>query len=200
MADTDARVAELERRLADLEGRLGDEVARLQRLLDLATQLNATPNLDDLLALIVDAAKEMVGADMSSLLLVDEDTDELVFRVSKDVAEVRLPATEGIAGWVVQRQEPVVVADPASDERFSARVGEQSGVATRNLLAVPLLAKGACVGVMEVMNKRGGADFDDRDVATAQALASLAAVAVDNAALYARLTEELVNARLGTRS
>lgn len=191
MPDADARVAELERRLAE-------EVGRLEWLLSLATELNATPNLDDLLALITGAATELLDAELASLLLLDEDTNELVFRVSHDVADVRMPATQGIAGWVVQHGEATIVEDPAHDERFYRGIGEQAGTETRNLLAAPLLAKGGCVGVVEVMNKSGGRAFDDRDLVTAQALASLAAVAVENAALYERLTEQLVAARLGT--
>lgn len=187
-----------EDRVAELEQQLADEVARLRRLLELATLLNSTPNLDDLLELIIGAAKDLLRSEMSSLLLVDEETDELVFKVSGDVAEVRIPAGQGIAGWVVQHREPVVLQDPANDERFYSAVGEQAGTETRNLLAVPLLAKDGCVGVVEVMNTADGRTFDDRDVTTAQALAALAAVAVENATLYARLTEELVNARLGT--
>jgi Nif-specific regulatory protein len=190
MGDAEARVAELERQLAE-------EVGRLQRLLELAAELNGTPNLDDLLALIVEAGKELLDAGMASLLLVDEETDELVFRVSQDVAEVRMPATEGIAGWVVQHREAAIVEDPANDERFSKRVGEEAGTETRNLVAAPLLSKGGCVGVLEVMNKAGGRPFDEHDGATAKALAALAAVAVENAALYERLTAQLVEARLG---
>jgi GAF domain-containing protein len=68
------------------------------------------------------------------------------------VAEVRMPATEGIAGWVVQHREAAIVEDPANDERFSKRVGEEAGTETRNLVAAPLLSKGGCVGVLEVMN------------------------------------------------
>lgn len=187
--DCDERVAELERRLEE-------EVGRLRRLLELATQLNSTPNLDDLLELIISSAKELVGAELGSLLLLDEESDELYFRVAEEIAGVRMPATAGIAGWVVQHREPVTVDDVAADPRFYGQIDALSGTSTRNLLAVPLLAKDACLGVVQVLNKADG--FTEQDVATAQALAGLAAAALENAAIYERLTEAVVTARLST--
>jgi GAF domain-containing protein len=167
-------------------------IAMLERLLDVAVELVATPDLDHVLEQVVAAAKDVMDADLASLLLLDPATNELVFRVSDDVAEQRVRATDGIAGWTVQRGQAVVVDDPAADARFSGRIGLESGTATRTLLAAPLLVKGGCVGVLEVLNKRGdGARFDDDDLRTGRALAALAAVAVENALMYARLQARL---------
>jgi Nif-specific regulatory protein len=174
----------------------GQRIATLERLLDVALLLNATLPLDDLLAVAVDATQDLLDVELASLLLLDNEADELVIRISKDVAEQRIRATEGIAGWTVNRGEAVIVADVAADARFSGRVGHESGVATRNLLAAPLLVKGGCVGVLEAINKRGGRPFDDDDLRTAQAFAALAAVAVENALMYARLTDAVEQARL----
>lgn len=195
--------ADSARREEELEA-LGAEVARLKRLVELATLLNATPSLDDLLVLILDAARELLQAEESTLMLLDESTNELVFEIASgtsaaDVAKQRIPAEAGVAGWTLKHGQPVVVDDPATDERFYRDVDRTTGLDTRNLLAVPLMVKGDCIGVVEALNKIGTRGFDERDVETATALAALAAVAVDNARLYASLTEAVVNARLLTQ-
>jgi GAF domain-containing protein len=82
----------------------------------------------------------------------------------------------------------------------SLRVGGAEQVEwTRNLLAVPLLVKDKAVGVVEVLNKRDGMSYHDEDVALAGGLANLAAVAMDNASLYAKLSEAVVTARMSYR-
>jgi GAF domain-containing protein len=187
---------ERDARIAELEARLAQEVALRERLVELAAQLNSTPNLDDLLSVIIGSARELLRTELASLLLLDEETGELVFKVSEDVAEVRMPSDQGIAGWAVQQRRPAIVNDPSSDERFYGAIGEQAGTETRNLIAAPLLVKGGCVGVVEVVNTLGRDGFDARDVEVAEAIAALAAVAVENATLYARLTDAVVEARL----
>lgn len=188
----------------DLRRRLDAERRKFQQFVQIATALNSTLNIQDLLQLILASASDLVGADHSSLLLLDEDTGELVFHTvagetDGSVAQRRVPAGKGIAGWTLQHNQPVVLDDPASDERFYAGIGEAVGVETRNLVAVPLSVKERAIGVVEVMNKRGSAGFSDADVELATALAALASVAIDNATLYARLADAVISARLSYR-
>ncbi len=200
MTDT----AQLEVRIAELEQQLADEAAMRQRLVQVATSLSSTLNIDELLQLVMDTASDLLSAETSSLMLVDQETGELVIEVATgdvaaDVVKRRVPAGKGIAGWTLERRQPLVVNDPTSDERFYQDVGDAVGFETRNLLAVPLTVKDRPIGVVEVINKRGGATFDDRDVELAAAVASLAAVALDNATLYARLADAVVTARMSYR-
>jgi GAF domain-containing protein len=178
-----------------------DETARLRHALDelmeVTKSLNSTLDVDALLSSIVDAASRVVGAERASLLLLDEETGELVFRVSEDAAEQRVPAGQGIAGWVVQNGQPLRVDDTSSDDRFYTGVDEASGIETRNIVAVPLRTKERNVGVLEVMNKEGG--FDDDDMRFAQALGDHAAIAIENARLYARLADAVVTSRMSYR-
>ena len=181
-----------------------DNEANFRRLVQVATKLSSTLNLDELLQLIMTSAAELLGAETSSLLLLDEQTGELVFEVvaggpAQDLAGTRVPSGQGIAGWALERREPVVVEDPANDTRFYRDVGRSTGFETRNLVAVPLLVKDKAVGVIEVINKHGGGGFTPLDIDIAQALASFAAVAIDNASLYARLADAVVTARLSYR-
>jgi GAF domain-containing protein len=183
---------------------MAEETERFRRLVHVATQLNSTLNLDELLQLIMAAAAELVNAETSSLLLVDDETDELVFEVVAggpvaELAKRRFPKGEGIAGWAVEHQEPVVVNDTSTDSRFYQDIGQSTGFQTRSLLAVPLVVKDRSIGVIEVVNKVGDEAFSDVDLDVAQALASFAAVAIDNASLYAKLAEAVITARLSYR-
>lgn len=191
-------------RLSELEHQLEEEVGRFKRLIELATMLNSTLKLDELLAKIIASATELVGAETSSLLLAEEDSEDLTFTVvDGDVAtalrDQKVPAGQGVAGWALQHREPVVVDDPANDPRFYQGVDSGSGFATRNLVAIPLLVKDRPVGVIEMINKVGGGGFTALDVTVGQALASFAAVALDNATMYARLADAVVTARLSYR-
>ena len=86
----------------------------------------------------------------------------------------------------------------AKDERFYGGVDEKAGTETRNLIAVPLLLRGDAIGVLEAVNSKQG-PFTPDDVEIASALAALAAVAIDNASMYARLADAVVTARLSYR-
>jgi GAF domain-containing protein len=196
MADKDQEIAELRRKL-------DEEVGRLNRLVDIAGQMNSTLKLDELLSLIMNSASDLLGAETSSLLLLDEESGDLTVEVATGdpapaVEKQRVPAGVGIAGWVVENEAPLVVDRPQEDARFYGGIDEKSGFETRNLLAVPLRTKERVIGAVEVINKRDGG-FEEDDIALASALASQAATAIDNARLYARLADAVVTSRLSYR-
>ena len=88
-------------------------------------------------------------------------------------------------------RQVAIVDDPASDGRFFPRIGESLQFATKNLLAVPMLVKDRAIGVVEVLNKQNDTRFTERDAELATAFASLAAIAIDNAHLYAQLADDV---------
>jgi sigma-B regulation protein RsbU (phosphoserine phosphatase) len=190
--------------MTETEGRgLEQEVAALRRVVEITALLSSTLNLDELLGRIMSSAAELLEADTSSLLLADEDSGELRIAVAvgetgAEVLDQRVPAGQGIAGWVMERSEPVVVNDPKADERFYSGVDEATGFETRNIIAVPLRARDRTIGVVEVINKRAGG-FDEHDQRLALALASQAAIAIENARLYARLADAVVASRMSYR-
>jgi len=189
--------------IAELKQQLEEEVGRLNRLVEVAAQLNSTLKLDELLSLIMNSASDLLGAETSSLLLLDDETGELTVEVATGepgpaVEKQRVPPGVGIAGWVVENNEALVVDRPQEDARFYGGIDEKSGFETRNMLAVPLRTKERVIGAVEVINKREGG-FEDKDVSFATALASQAATAIDNARLYARLADAVVTSRLSYR-
>ena len=191
-------------RVAALERELAQERRARQVLVESSIRLNSLLNLPELLNAIIGAATELLEAETSSLLMLDEATNELTFEVAtgepgESVREMRVPADQGIAGWVLKHDEPVVVNDAATDPRFYEQIDQASGFTTRSLLAVPLKIRDTPIGVVEVINKRGEAGFTDRDRDLALALAAQAAVAIDNARLYQRLADALVASRMSYR-
>ncbi len=174
---------------------------KLKRLLAIATQLSSTLNLEELLQLIMSSAAELLDARSGSLLLLDPLTNELVFRVASAEPELvgqRMPADKGVAGQALSELKPVVITDATADGRVYREVDQAMGSATESLIAVPLSVGTKPLGVLEVMNKRTGT-FTEQDTELVVALASLAAIAIENASLYAGLAEAVVTARLSYR-
>lgn len=200
--DIDGPRAETE--IAELRRRLGEEVTALRRLIEITGLLNSTLKLDELLRLILSSAAELLHAEAGSLLLVDEETGDLIFEVAtrdsdQHLSGSRVPAGQGIAGWVVEHGQPLVVADPRSDSRFYVEIDRTSGVETRNILALPLTTRGRTIGVVEVTNKLEAEGFTDKDLELASALADQAAIAIENTRMYARLADAVVTSRMSYR-
>ncbi len=191
-------------RLAALERELAQERRARQALVISSIHLNSLLNLPDLLNAILAEAAELLDAESGTLMMLDEGTYELSFEVvtgltAPAVQGLRIPADQGIAGWVLTNDEPAIVNDAATDPRFYGRVDETTGFTTRSLLAIPLKIRDAPIGVVEVMNKKGGGGFTAWDQELAEALAAQAAVAIDNARLYQKLADALVTSRMSYR-
>lgn len=197
----------LQRQLTESEARvqvLQEQLERFDRLIHVSMQLGTTLQVGELLRVIMESAKEMFQVEACSVLLVDEETGDLTFEVavgdrSQGVARQRIPKGQGIAGRVVQTGEPLVVGSVSDDPHFFRGVDQAVGFETRNLIAVPLQVRGRTIGVVEIINTHNRADFTSEDVSLAGALASQAAIAIDNARLYRQLSDALVTARMSYR-
>ncbi|MEW6026266.1 MAG: HD domain-containing phosphohydrolase [Planctomycetota bacterium] len=161
-------------------------IDKLTMLLQVSSALMREKDIDRLLKLIIENATTIIGAERSSIFLMDYDTNELYTRVAqlKEVSEIRFPADKGIAGFAVKHSKLVNIPDAYKDERFNPAVDRQTGWRTRNILTAPMLNhKSETVGVLQVLNKKRGS-FNMEDEALIMALAAQAAVAVENAQLY----------------
>jgi GAF domain-containing protein len=129
------------------------------------------------------ALKAMDAAD-GSLLLVDYDTDELVFAVVKGTIQsklrgYRIPKTVGVVGWVATHAEPLIVDHPRLDDRFYSRIDETFGFETTALICAPLLGQDKVIGVIEVLNKFSQQTFNEVDLDLLIILAHIAAEAIE---------------------
>jgi GAF domain-containing protein len=132
---------------------------------------------------IVDATAALFGAEAASLALHDPATDRLVFAVAagehgQGVVGLAIGSSEGVAGYVFSTGQPLALSDVASDARFGRGTAEQTGYVPRSLIAVPLVDDEGTLGVLEVLDKRGDAGFDLRDVELATVFARQATVAI----------------------
>ena len=135
------------------------------------------------------------------LVLHDDQGRELVFSSSRvlrpgAVDGVRLRKGQGIAGWVAEHREPVCLEDAGADPRHDPTLARETGLVPRSMVCVPLLHRGALLGVLQLINKQGAARFSSDEVRLVQALAGEAASAIAHAQLYrkveiASLTDDL---------
>ncbi len=163
---------------------------------EIGSIVNSTLNLAEVLGLIMRYVNRVTNSMASSLMLLDERTGELVLSVptgpkAAKLTDMRIPASEGIAGWVVEHGQPVLVPDVKKDERFYKEVDKVSRFKTKSIVCVPLKAKTKLIGVLELMNKVDGTAFTEEDVVLMSIFAYQAAMAIENARLYSELKERL---------
>jgi len=177
---------------------LGGE--ELKIVLETGSLVNSTLNLAEVLQIIMKYANKVTNSVASSLMLLDEETGELVFSVptgpkADKLTDVRIPSGVGIAGWVAENERHVLVADVSRDKRFYGGIDKISGFETKSILCVPLKAKSKLIGVLEVINKDDGTCFTEGDVLVLSIFASQAAMAIENARLYGELKDQLEKER-----
>jgi diguanylate cyclase (GGDEF)-like protein len=173
------------------EQREAGEVAIFQ---ELGKALTSSLQLDQVLRTIMEKIDEFLRPDNWSLLLLDEAKQELYFelvvgKASPSLKDVRIKIGQGIAGWVAQNGETVVVPDTAKDTRFFGQVDEKTKTETQSIVAVPVKFRDTCLGVIELINCMGPEGFDNRDLKLLEALADFAAIALENARHVKRIHE-----------
>jgi GAF domain-containing protein len=137
-----------------------------------------------LLQSIVEVARAIFNAKASSIFLLDEDTDELVFEAvagegSDTLVGRRIPASTGFAGWVLVTRQPIIVEDVADDPRFARNVAEDTGFVPKGLMAVPLLHQEQALGVLQVLDRPQNAQFSLAEMDLLSMFANQAAIALD---------------------
>jgi diguanylate cyclase (GGDEF)-like protein len=160
---------------------------------DVAKALTSSLNLDSILQTIMEKMAEYFQPDTWSLLMVDEEKDELYFAIavgdaSEALKTVRLKMGEGIAGWVAKHGESLLVPDVYTDPRFAKRIDEMTKWKTRSIICIPLSSKHRVLGVIQLINV-DMKHFGDNDMLALQALADYAAIAIDNARAVERIQE-----------
>lgn len=154
--------------------------------LDVVADVTSELELGTLLKKVMAEATRMLGADRSTLFLNDEKTGELFSRVAMGdgIGEIRLPNTAGIAGAVFTSGQTVNIPYAYADLRFNPSFDKQTGYFTRSILCVPVVNKdGKCIGVTQVLNRRGG-PFTDEDETRLKAFTAQVSIALENAKLF----------------
>jgi GAF domain-containing protein len=146
--------------------------------------LGAEDDYRALLQSVVEVARSIFSAKASSVFLLDESTDELVFEaVAGEGADTlvgrRFPSSTGIAGWVLVTHQPLVIEDVAQDLRFGREVAESTGFVPKGLMAVPLLHGEQAIGVLEVLDRPQDARFTLAEMELLGLFGNQAAIALD---------------------
>ena len=160
---------------------------------DVAKALTSSLDLDSILQTIMEKMAEYFRPDTWSLLMVDEEHNELYFAIAVGDAadalkDVRLKVGEGIAGWVAKHGERVVVPDVYTDPRFAKRIDEMTQWETRSIICVPLRSKLRVLGVIQLVNVRME-NFTDQESFFLQSICDYAAIAIENARLLNELRQ-----------
>ena len=151
-----------------------------------------------LLQSIVEVARAILGARASSIMLLDEEADELVFEAvtgegEDELVGQRLPASRGIAGWVAQSRQPLVIEDVSQDPRFDREAAQRTGYVPQGLMAVPLIYGDAVLGVLNVLDRPQRSRFSLAEMDLLELFAQQAATAL-HLLLHARRTQAVLAA------
>ena len=155
--------------------------------------------LDVLLKEIMESCKVLMKAEASSLMIYDEKENNLVFRVATGekgeiVKQISIELGEGIAGWVAENREPLLIEDCYKDPRFNPEFDKKSNFRTKSMLCVPLIHREKLVGVIQVINKKNNKPFTERDLNVFNILASQCAISIENAKLVTfQIQQEALN-------
>jgi GAF domain-containing protein len=169
---------------------------QLETINQIALSLTSTLEVEPLLELILDKAIELLTAEAGTFLLVVEDTGELEFRVvrgpaSSDLVGTRLPIGKGLAGAVARSGQPILTNHAQGDKRHFTEVDKVTEFVTQSILTVPLMVQNSVLGVLQIINKRNGAPFNEEEQQILMGFASQAVVALENARLLAQTDEAL---------
>lgn len=171
----------------------------LRELLQLSDIVGATVGTSPYRALlngIVEAARRLFDAGAASILILDRETDELVFEAATgggEVLNMRIPAHQGIAGWVAMTGEPIAVSDVRRDPRWAKDFAQATGYVPQSIMAAPLLLDEDVEGVIEVLDKNNAASFGLDDMELLGLFARPAAIGVEQARMVATIGRLLVN-------
>lgn len=175
---------------------LEQRTRNLALLNEVGQSLTATLDLQQVVDRLLQAVTEIVNAEGGSVWLWDEEREGwLVCRAAlhhglkHSMVNLRLSPGEGIAGHAATTGKSIIVPYAPADRRFSPNIDARTGFHTTTLMAVPLRVRDSVIGVLEVVNKRGGS-FDDNDCSLVETLAASGAIAIDNARLVEALRRQ----------
>ena len=159
-----------------------------EALAEAAAVVSSTLDIDQVLVTVLEEMRRLMGVTASSIWLVDPETGELICQQvigpqSKAVRGWRLEPGQGIAGWVAQTGESLIVPDTWADERHFKGVDQQTNLPLRSILTVPLLVRRGVIGVLQVVDTEVNR-FQPTDLVLVESLATAAAIAIENARLY----------------
>ncbi len=163
----------------------------LSHIVSTTTELQ---NPEKLMKEFMDRLQLFLKTEAWSLLFIDKEKDTLFFKLTNEgVAEklknIEISLDKGVVGWAVRTKEVVVVNDPEKDERFFGKIDSITGFKTKNIIAAPLFGHGELFGVLELINKSDGTDFNQKDVETFNLIIKHGGLILHNAVMFQEMKE-----------
>ncbi len=173
---------------------LKKKVKELEILNEIVRAINSSLRLDEIIQIIMEKTADLIKAEGWSVLLLDEEKKELVFKAAageagKKLIGLRLKLGQGIAGWVARSGKSLIVADVSKDPRFYSGVDKKTKFTTKSILCVPMKSRDKIIGVVEVVNKIGGNPFTKDDLRIFENLVEHVTIALLNARLYEQMEQ-----------
>jgi len=169
----------------------------LEVLIEIGKALTSTLDLEAVLSLIMDQVSRLLKSRAWSLLSRDEKNGVLTFEIAvSPVAEklkgMRLGRGQGVAGWVAEHGQPALIADVRQDPRFSGKVDPAAKFVPHSLICVPICSRDRVFGVIELVNGLEERPFTDADLQILSTIADYAAIAIENARNFRRISELVI--------
>jgi sigma-B regulation protein RsbU (phosphoserine phosphatase) len=175
---------------SELLSETGRDHRLIQSIFEHAARISREQQIEELVRLNADFARDLAGADRCSLWLIDEETNEIWTMVAHGVQPIRIARGQGLVGGCIAEDRVLLVNDAENEPRLLRTVDEGTGYRTKQVLCVPLRAEGQVIGAFQLLNKPEG--FSDVDAGLLGLLAHFAASAIDNE----RLRQEAERSRL----
>jgi Nif-specific regulatory protein len=167
----------------------------LQLLYDVSTSIHAIKDFDEMLQAVLHKIKDVFRIDGASLALHEPDQKEFYFIQTvemqqdggnKNIEKMHFPDHRGVAGWVLQNNQPVLIPDASKDDRVFKEFSADKKLPTRSMICVPLRTPKAIIGVLYAINKLDG-NFTAKDSRLLEILSVTLAMAIENAKNYGML-------------
>jgi GAF domain-containing protein len=168
---------------------LTERIRELSLLNDVGRLLTSTLDLNEVLHILMSQIRKIMGVEAASLLLVEEETGDLIFEVAlgaaaSDIKGKRLPAGQGIVGWVAQKGKPLLISDVSTDPRFDRSIDKTTGFTTRSMICVPLKIRNRVIGIIQVINRAEDDPFTEHNMELLSSIAMYASIGIEHAQMY----------------
>ena len=169
--------------------------SHIDRLKEISSWVSSVLDLDQLLELIIESGTQMMNAKATSLLLLDPKTNKLFFKVATgakrdEVRKYEIDLGQGIAGFVAEKGEPLLIPDVSQDPRWYKKISESIGFETKSIACVPMKVDGDTIGVVEIIDKEDGSSITGEDMKLLTAFAEVASLGIANARKIERVKRE----------
>jgi sigma-B regulation protein RsbU (phosphoserine phosphatase) len=154
-------------------------------LVEVSGLINSITDYNELLRAILDVARRVILAEAASLFFINKETGALELAITSSAEgqfiepKISVPRGKGIAGWVVNHAESLLIPNAYADARFYKEADLQTGFQTRSILCAPLKHDGEVIGVLQILNPRGRESFDEQELEGFTAYANLTATAIE---------------------